>query len=582
MQIRKSWKMHIVLCCLLLAMLLAITACSAPQAEEASSPAQTATPAPEPSAEATTPAASSAPTQGTEDAEAEMLTDFTARQAAHAQADKEIAGEFAAEEYTPESPLVIPDPYGESPLTAMVLFQTPEPTSAEITVKGKDDATSISHEFNKSVTEHRLPVYGLYADTLNEVAIILKSEDGTTTEHTVSIQTAALPGDISKAEVRTAQPEKMADGLTFFDCPHLNGNYALAVDANGDIRWYLTDKNLNFGMNMSFMENGNFIVGSGNVQPGGYNNLQSVIELSPLGKFVREYEIYSLHHDVREKSNGNLIMAASMEGRESQNDYIVEVDRQTGEILDSWDLMEILPMSVFDTQPPYSGGLNNWLHNNGLWYIEEEDALLISGRHQNLVAKIDAKTKELIWAFSQTVGELNEEMRPYLLEPADGEFEYPTSQHAPMLLPDGRLMLFDNRNQMETPEDGAELDQELLYSRAVIYSIDEENQTIAQDWQFGKERQDLYSSFASDVDYLGENHYMIDFGGMYVKEDGTHYDHLFTPPEIKFASSRTSVVVELLNDEIVFEVLLYGNENSNSSKAERHVIYQNAQEITLG
>lgn len=263
-----------------------------------------------------------------------------------------------------------------------------------------------------------------------------------------------MPNDISKVDVKVAAPEKMAEGLTFFDCPHINGNYCLAIDANGDIRWYINDKTLNGSVMLTHLKNGNFLIPSGDIIPDTYNNLTCVYEITPLGKLVQTYSIYGIHHDIREKADGNLIFVASREGAESQNDYIVEIDRETGEKVRDWNLMEIIPMTAYDTQAPYTGGLSNWLHNNAIWYIEEEDAFIISGRHQNMVMKFDAATNEIRWILSATVGELNEKLRPYLLEPEDEVFEYPTSQHAAMQTPEGDLMLFDNRNFEEQNENG--------------------------------------------------------------------------------------------------------------------------------
>lgn len=62
---------------------------------------------------------------------------------------------------------------------------------------------------------------------------------------TIELQTDDLPEDISKVKVNVADKRKMKEGLTFFDCPHVNGNYMLAIDSNSDIRWYLSSKKLN-------------------------------------------------------------------------------------------------------------------------------------------------------------------------------------------------------------------------------------------------------------------------------------------------------------------------------------------------
>lgn len=481
--------------------------------------------------------------------------------------------------YTLEQPLVIVNPYELSPLSAIVGFCTEEETSVSITVQGKNAYSSISHTFEEFATEHLVPVYGLYAGQDNQVKLTVTDRDGTAQTSTLTIQTEALPDDISKVEVKISEPKKMSEGLTFVDCPHINGNYCLAIDANGDIRWFLADKSFNGSVMLTHLKNGNFLVPSGDVIPDSYNNLTCVHEVTPLGKLVNTFSVYGIHHDIREKEDGNLIFAASKEGAKSQNDYIVEIDRTTGELVRDWDLMEIIPMTAYDTQPPYTGGLSNWLHNNAVWYIEEEDAFIISGRHQNMVMKFDAQTKEIRWILSETVGELNEKLRPYLLTPVDGgsEFEYPTSQHAPMQMPNGDLMLFDNRNQDEQNEDGS-LDQSKLYSRAVQYEINEEDMTVKQVWQYGKERgTEIFSSFISDVDYLGPEHYLFDFGGMYKLEDGSSYDHVLSSSDEKNSAQKKAAVIEWLDGDVVFEADIY----ANVYKAERKDIYLNARELVM-
>lgn len=494
---------------------------------------------------------------------------------------KEALKEEQGAGYSLEDALIVVDPFEFSPLTALAIFDTEEASTITVTVKGKDDASTITHTFEEASTSHMVPIYGLYADQENEVEITATAADGSQTSQTYPIQTDVLPEDISKTELQVSIPEKMTPGLTFFDCPHINGNYFLALDCNGDIRWYLSDKSFNGSVMLTHLKNGNLLVGTGEAIPDSYNNLYGFYEITPLGQFVRSYQVYGTHHDIREKSDGNLIVAASMEGRESQNDYIVEIDRETSEVIRDWDLMEIIPMTEYDTQDPYTGGLSNWLHNNAVWYDEASDDFVISGRHQNMILRFDAQTGEIKWIFSGTVGELNEELHPYLLTPVNEDFEYPMSQHAATLSSDGDLMLFDNRNFDVLDEDG-NLDQDKLYSRAVKYHIDEENMTIEEVWEYGKEAgNQLYSSFGSDVDELEENHYLIDFGGMYQAEDGSSYDHILTDPEIKNASARNTIAVEINNDEVVYQVKLYGNTQSQSYKAERKDIYQNASVLTL-
>lgn len=506
------------------------------------------------------------------------------RMAAQSKIRDDIRAAFAAGDYDLDNPLVIQDPYRISPLSALVMFRTAEDTTVSVKVAGRGGNAALIHEFQVLAKEHAVPVLGLYPAHNNEVTISARNASGEVKQTTLRVTTDHLPNDFSKFNITTSIPKKMAPGFTFVDCPHLNGNYPFAIDATGTPRWYLSDKQLNAGLMLTHLRNGNMIVGSGMFIPNSYNNLMAAYEITPLGKIVRIYNIYGLHHDVRETRNGNLIFMTSKAGRESLNDYIEEVDRQTGKTLREWDLMKIVKLNEYTTRSPYSGGLFNWLHHNAVSLDESKGEILISGRHQDLILNFDATTGEVKWWFSGSLEKLDDEMEKTRLEPSSSsaDFEYPKSQHAAFLLPGGRVMLFDNRND-GAPNDDGTLDQNSLYSRAVVYEVDPIQRELVEVWQFGKGKRsrELYSSFASDVDYLGENHYLIDFGGQYKSENGENYDHMFTPAKIKFSSIRTSQVIELVNDEIVFDVLVHGNENSNSYKVERKELYAGVEEESI-
>lgn len=474
--------------------------------------------------------------------------------------------------YSFDEPLCIVDPYHMSPLTAMVLFTTEEPVTVTVEVRGKDPATTVHHEFENQGPSHMIPVYGLYADTENEINLTIKNNSGKTKEKSLIVKTEPLPEDMSVVEIGVRKTQVMEPGFTFTSCPN-NGMYSIAFDSNGDIRWYLSDKTFNGTTMMVYLKNGNFLIGSGsgNISGGDFKGIDDLFEISPMGKVYYQYHIYGLHHDIREKSNGNLICAVSKEGRQTENDYIVEVERKTGKVIRSWDLMEILPMTVYEPDPAYtdlSGKTINWFHNNGICYIEEEDAFIVSGRNQNMVLKFNGETKNIRWILSMTAGERNKKLQPYLLESIGDEFEYPAAQHAATQLPNGDLMLFDNRN-FNVDEKNGVLDQEALYSRAVIYKINEADMTVEQVWEYGKERgAELYSSFVSDVDYLKENHYLFDFGALLKDEQRNATDNMAN------SASRESVIIELLNNEVIFEARLTGNANSYTYKAERRNIYE--------
>ena len=49
--------------------------------------------------------------------------------------------------YTIDNPNVILNPYGNSPLSALIVFQTKDLTTSTVTIKGKDGAEDLTHTF---------------------------------------------------------------------------------------------------------------------------------------------------------------------------------------------------------------------------------------------------------------------------------------------------------------------------------------------------------------------------------------------------------------------------------------------------
>lgn len=65
------------------------------------------------------------------------------------------------------------------------------------------------------------------------------------------------------------------------------------------------------------------------------------------------------------------------------------------------------------------------------------------------------------------------------------DFDWPWGAHTAVALPNGHILVFDNgygRNFVL-----ARFDDQSLYSRAVEYEVNEEQRTVRQVWQFGKE-----------------------------------------------------------------------------------------------
>lgn len=468
----------------------------------------------------------------------------------------EYEKDFSTSNYTIENPNVILDPYKSSPLTALILFETNDNVAPKVTVKGKDKNTTLTHTFNKS-KKHYLSIYGLYANYNNEVIIEYKN-----IKKTINIQTSKLPDDFILPTSVKADKNKLDNDFYFFT-PSSKG-YSCAYDVNGDVRWYLTNYAL---WDNSKISNGHILVSTERLVNSPYY-MTGLYEIDMLGKIYKEYSLPGgYHHDYYEMPNGNLLIASNDFNNEAGTveDYIVEVDYNTGNIVKSFDLKDILNMNDGQSE---NWTAYDWFHNNSVWYDEKTNSITLSGRHQDAVINIDYDTGKLKWIIGNPTN-WSKEYQKYFFKPVGNNFEWQYSQHAAMITKEGYVFLFDNGNNKSKIKDNY-VEAKDSYSRGVMYKINTDKMTIEQIFEYGKERKsEFYSPYISDVDYLDKNHYIIHSGGI-VSVDGkpSNQPAGLTKGNVKL----TSDTVELLNDKVIFEIKL----PTNNYRVEKMKIYDTA------
>ena len=467
---------------------------------------------------------------------------------------QELEKEFTSKGYTLDNPNIIVDPYHNSPLTALVIFETEESLSPTVTIEGSDELTTYTHEFSKTKT-HYLPIYGLYPDKENKVIIECGND-----KQEITIKTDPLPEDFILPKSVEKEEDKLTNDLYFFT-PSSNG-YTCAYDTNGDVRWYLTNTAT---WEINRLENGHLLVSTERVVNQPYY-LTGLYEMDMLGKIYVEYSLPGgYHHDYFEMPNGNILVASDdfTSGKGTVEDYIVELDRSSGDIVKTYDLKDILNMEDGKSENWVE---YDWFHNNSVWYDEKTNSITLSGRHQDAVINIDYDSGELNWIIGDPTN-WSEEYQKYFFSPIGDDFEWQWSQHAAMITPEGYVFIFDNGNNKSKIEEEY-VPAEDSYSRGVMYKIDTDKMTIEQIWEYGKERgSEFYSPYISDVDYLEENHYIVHSGGI-VYVDGKNSNQ---PAGISGADRLVSDTVEILDDEVIFEIKL----PSNNYRVEKMSLYGN-------
>ena len=474
---------------------------------------------------------------------------------------EELEKEFKSDGYTIDNPNIIVNPYEISPLTALIIFETESEVAPVVTIIGKDENTTFTHEFDAN-TVHYLPIYGLYAGRDNE--IIIEYGD---VEKRITITTEELPEDFILPTSVEADKESLENDLYFFSPS--SGGYTSAYDVNGDVRWYLT---INALWEINRLSNGHLMVSTERLVNSPYY-MTGMYEMDLLGKIYKEISLEGgYHHDYFEMPNGNLLVASDdfNSGSGTVEDVIVEVDINTGDIVKSWDLKDVLNREDGKSENWVE---YDWFHNNSVWYDEATNSITLSGRHQDAVINIDYDTGDLNWIIGDPTN-WSEEYQKYFFTPVGDDFEWQWSQHAAMITPEGYVFILDNgNNKSKIKEEYVPASES--YTRGVMYKIDTDNMTIEQIWGYGKERgSEFYSPYISDVDYLEEDHYIVHSGGI-VYVDGKNSNQ---PAGLGGADKLVSDTVELLNDEVIFEIVL----PNNNYRVEKMSLYQENETFELG
>jgi arylsulfate sulfotransferase len=455
------------------------------------------------------------------------------------------------------------NPFEISPLTATAEFTTNTPVTVEVTVNGD---IPISHFYDISSSSQNIPILGLYSDTINNVTLKLTTSSGNYAETILEIETDSIPELLPDIEINTNIEALTSNQMTLSSILiSKNGSLKLMpiiFDNNGDIRWYMDYRALEeAAYPFEPLENGNLIIGFSDI----------IREYNMLGKIISEINLpgYIFNNDIIELPNNNLACTVSKKGTtimnngseiNSEKDCFIEINRNSGTLIQEWDLREVLDVDR-NTITEVS---NNWLDMNSIWYSKSDDCYIISGTNQGVV-KVD-RNNELKWIIAPHKGWGKSGWNgnawataPHLLtatnntgtalseaiqdgDESSSDFDWSWGQNAAMLLENGNILLFDNGVNRQYNGNASS------YSRAVEYSINESNMGIKQIWQFGEDLGEGFKSFyVGDVDVLtGSNNRLITYG--IINYENEHYSKI--------------IEVTYPDNTVVFEATIYfKNEN---------------------
>ncbi|WP_341779382.1 aryl-sulfate sulfotransferase [Levilactobacillus sp. HBUAS70063] len=452
---------------------------------------------------------------------------ITTRQDAQKSATAKYKAAAESDQYTLDSPYVKVNPYGTSPLSALVTFKSSTAEKITYTVVGKSDKTSITNTVKGGYTKsHQVPVVGLYADDNNTVKITATTKNGKTQTKTLKMQTSALPKYIKNATITTKNVDKskMSIGKNKLTIINRTTKQPFAIDADGAVRWYDTNYSQH---TIEQWSNGHIMILSKKNQSSDvYNDL---IETDYLGRVYKEYgfanktsstdggvETTVIHHDLVELPNHNFLATVS-DGSKYKEDTLIEVSHKTGKIVKVIDLKKILPKSMWEKYKKGTDGKIDWLHNNAVDYDKNDNSIVLSNRNQDLIMKLDYKTSHIKWLYSgKKKSSWPKAYQKYVLTPTKGTI-VTGGQHGLYLLNNGgknsanseNFLLYDNNIDVTNGNKKTSG----KYSQAVEYHVNAKKMTITSTWSYGKTLG--AANFTSVIGYAekqSNGNVLIDFG----------------------------------------------------------------------
>lgn len=414
--------------------------------------------------------------------------------------------------YSLENADVIINPYGNSSLSAVIIFDTD--SSEEVTLEMYGE----SYIFESS-SSHVIPVYGLISGEVTTVTLIVGEQSK---EFTFDMSEVVFDIDVDVLENQGL----LYEGVYLFTNPMEGGAYA--INENGDIVWHLED---DYTLTPIILDNGHLLLSSSDFSSDLYSR-NGIVEIDYLGKIYNYYEIEGgYHHDMELLPNGNLLVSSTNTNGETSLDYVTEINLSTGKSVNSFDLYEII--SLVD---PTEIDSTDWLFNNGVSYDENTNSVLFTSRLKNAVISVDYDTHEINWIFSDP-DYWSSEFDEYLIS-YDGE--YPLGMHSAEFNSDGDLIMFNNNYDKSDPL------MSIYYtnynSSAVIYNLDFSTMSAKLVSEFD-DNESFYSYAVSTYKQLGNSNYLLLSGWQIDSSTFNDYENLNY-----FYNDNTSTIYELDED----------------------------------
>jgi len=404
--------------------------------------------------------------------------------------DKLLSTYMQDESYTMENPKIVVNPYGITPLTAIIIFQTKEPTSIQVSI---NDTYFTTVEEN---TIHSIPIYGMYAGKENSVKLIDKNQH--TEEYT--IQTESYEGDLLKVE----NASKTLDNQVYFLSPNFVEN--CIYDKQGNLLWYIEG---DYAGDIEYLENGHFLISDPYQGTNGVKiNYAGFLEMDYLGRIYKQYVTpYGYHHEIVLMENDEVLLLGADEQSNFLEAIVYTMNLKTGKVGKKIDMYALL----HSIAPEWveSLGKNFDFVLNSAYYDKETRDVILSCRGIGVIMRLNLETEEIKWMFGDP-NNLPDEWNEYLLTVTD-DTKYPYGEHSAFLTKEGYLAFHNNDIDQLHLKPQQLKEYENHYTTNVVLKIDEVNKTIHTVWEYDADKTE-FSKVGGYLSFLENGNTLLSYG----------------------------------------------------------------------
>ena len=370
-----------------------------------------------------------------------------------------------------------------------------------------------------------IPVFGLYPNYTNTVALRFVFTDNTIQTSSVSVAAPAWGdtcGQFNNPTVMQARTGSTALSYDYFLIKNDCGSQSpLLMDTDGQVRWAGTAGSTSHAS--MFFLNGIYL----SVKPPNSTRPTGLarMEFDGTMTFLKDYSSLGVtstgHHNFDPGKRGILMEVDTTSQIES---VIIEVDG-LGNPLKTWNLADIISAAMTaggdDPTQFVKSAPNDWFHNNAATYRASDDSLIVSSREDFVIA-LDYETGAIKWILGDPTKQWYQfaSLRRFALT-LNGSTMPPIGQHAVSFTKDDHLLLFDDgQNSSNHTPAGTERN----YSTPRKYEIDQVSASASEIWNYSNGGL-LFSYICSSVYEDTANNYLITYSDI-INLSSTNYAEL--------------------------------------------------------